>query len=118
MNKKIFLILLFALLTAGCANNNLYEWGEYEQTLFIVYHEPAHKGEALARYQEFVKKDFQRRPLAPGLYAEAGTFLLEQGDVEGAIAYYKLEHENWPESQPMLENLIENLEAQQSTTSP
>lgn len=112
MNKKTGLILLLAALLAGCAtNNHLYEWGPYEGTLFTLYHEPAAKEKALEQYMKFIEISDRRRPLAPGLYAEAGTFLLEQGDIEGAIQFYKLERDAWPESQPMLTTLIENLEA-------
>ena len=112
MNKKIGLILLMSTLLAGCATNkNIYDWGDYEKTLFTVYHEPAAKEKALERYIKFVETRNQRRPLAPGLFAEAGTFLLEQGDIEGAVEFYKLEHDAWPESRPMLATLIDNLEA-------
>lgn len=113
MNKKLFLVTLIALLTTGCATSaQMYDWGDYEQTLFSVYHEPEYKEKALDDYLNFVREHEGQTPLAPGLYAEAGTFLLEQGDVNGAIAFYKMEYERWPESRPMLGILIENLEAQ------
>ena len=113
INKKLFLALLIALLTSGCAGGPLYDWDGYEETLFVVYHEPAYREQALVDYLEFVDKTERRRPLAPGLYAEAATFLLEDGDIDGALKYYKLEYEHWPESRPMLAKLIENLEARQ-----
>lgn len=113
MNKKWFLVALVALLATGCATNTqLYDWGDYEQTLFVVYHEPEYKEQALNNYLTFVREHEGQATLAPGLYAEAGTFLLEQGDVNGAVAFYKMEYERWPESRPMLGILIENLEAQ------
>lgn len=112
MNKKIIFVILFMLLGTGCATNiQLYEWGEYEETLFAVYNNPAHKEQLLNNYFVFVRKQERRKALAPGLYAEAGTFLLEQGDIEGALIFYKMEYEHWPESQPMLGILIANLEA-------
>lgn len=112
MNKKIGLILILVAFLGGCATNkNLYEWGPYEETLFTVYHDPAAKEKALEQYMKFIGATDRRRPFAPGLYAEAGTFLLEKGDINGAIEFYKLEYAAWPESQPMLTILIENLEA-------
>lgn len=114
MNRKLLLAALVGLLLTGCATNSqLYDWGDYEQTLFVVYHEPEYKEQALNDYLTFVREHQGMDNLAPGLYAEAGTFLLEQGDVEGAIAFYRMEYERWPESRPMLGMLIENLEAQQ-----
>ncbi len=115
MNKPVLSIVLAALMMSGCAtgNKSLYDWGQYEQTLFVVYHEPEYKEQALNDYLAFVREYEANSRLAPGLFAEAGTFLLEQGDVDGAIGFYKLEYERWPESRPMLGILIENLEGQQ-----
>lgn len=115
MNKRSLAAAMAAVLATGCATGNkeLYDWGQYEQTLFVVYHEPAYKEEALSNYLTFVEEHNGQRTLAPGLYAEAGTFLLEEGDVDGAVAFYKMEYEYWPESRPMLGVLIENLEARQ-----
>ena len=105
---------MFVLL-AGCASNQgLYEWGQYQETLFVVYQEPALKEEALKNYVEFVETGgTPQHPIAPGLFAEAGTFMMIQGDVDSALKFYKLEYEAWPESRPMLSMLIENLEARQ-----
>ncbi|SOB74748.1 hypothetical protein SAMN04488490_0276 [Marinobacter sp. LV10R510-11A] len=115
MNKRLIPIALVVLLMTGCATGNkqLYDWGGYEQTLFVVYHEPEYKEQALNNYLTFVREHNGQSTLAPGLYAEAGTFLLEQGDVSGAVDFYKMEYERWPESRPMLGILIENLEMQQ-----
>ncbi|MBK1872019.1 DUF4810 domain-containing protein [Marinobacter sp. 1-3A] len=115
MNKPFIPMVLAAVLATGCATGNkqLYDWGQYEQTLFVVYHEPEYKEQALSDYLAFVQTHNGQGTLAPGLYAEAGTFLLEQGDVGGAVDFYKMEYEQWPESRPMLGILIENLEAQQ-----
>lgn len=113
MTDKLFIVFSLLVVLAGCASNQgLYEWGQYQETLFVVYHEPELKEEALKGYLEFVETGgTPQHPIAPGLYAEAGTFMLEQGEVDSAIKYYKMEYEAWPESQPMLGMLIENLEA-------
>ncbi|AZT84870.1 DUF4810 domain-containing protein [Marinobacter sp. NP-4(2019)] len=115
MTKRFLLALSMFVLLAGCASNQgLYEWGQYQETLFVVYQEPALKEEALKNYMEFVETGgTPEHPIAPGLFAEAGTFMLEQGDVDSAIKFYKLEYDAWPESRPMLSMLIKNLEARQ-----
>ncbi|WP_297791266.1 DUF4810 domain-containing protein [uncultured Marinobacter sp.] len=115
MNKRFLLTLSMFVLLAGCASNQgLYEWGQYQETLFVVYQEPELKEEALKNYMEFVETGgTPEHPIAPGLFAEAGTFMLEQGDVDSAIKFYKLEYDAWPESRPMLSMLIKNLEARQ-----
>ncbi|MDF0748604.1 DUF4810 domain-containing protein [Marinobacter sp. 71-i] len=115
MTKRFLLTLSMFGLLAGCASNQgLYEWGQYQETLFVVYQEPALKEEALKNYVAFVETGgTPQHPIAPGLFAEAGTFMLEQGDVDSALKFYKMEYEAWPESRPMLSMLIKNLEARQ-----
>lgn len=114
MNKLGVLPILLLFFASGCATTepDMYDWGPYEDTLFAVYHEPAHKEEALKNYMTFIRDRDGNVQIAPGLFAEAGTFLLNQGDISGAIRFYKLEYETWPESRPMLGTLIDNLEAE------
>lgn len=114
MKKKLLVGMGFLALLSACAGpQTMYNWGHYEQTLFIHYHDPSLKKEALENYIAFVEEGGEpERPLAPGLYAEAGTFMLEEGDLTSAIHFYKMEYDAWPESRPMLSILIENLEAQ------
>lgn len=117
MSKKLLWVALAAVLTTGCASNSqLYDWGQYEQTLFISYHEPEYKEKAIQKYITFIREHQGINAqgtniLAPGLCAEAGTFMLEKGDFKNAIVFYKMEYELWPESRPMLGILIKNLEA-------
>ena len=115
MTKKFLLMALAIVVLSGCARNHgLYEWGQYQETLFVVYHEPEVKEDMLKQYLDFVENGgTETHPIAPGLLAEAGTFMLERGDIDAAIKYYRMEYDAWPESQPMLGMLIENLEARQ-----
>ena len=112
MIERVLSVCALALAVAACASQQAqYEWGPYEDTLFVHYHEPALKAESLSRYLEFLAQDnTYARPIAPGLFAEAGTFMLEQGDAVRALEFYRLEYAAWPESRPMLEVLIRNLE--------
>ncbi|WP_111642137.1 DUF4810 domain-containing protein [Marinimicrobium alkaliphilum] len=110
--NKLLLVAIAALLAACSATQTLYSWGPYEETLFIHYHEPGLREDALTKYIAFIDSGSVIEPkLAPGLYAEAGTFMLERGDIESALKFYRLEYEAWPESRPMLSALIENLES-------
>lgn len=113
MIKGLLIAAVLFTLLACTGPRTLYDWGQYEETLFIHFHDPALKEEALKKYIAFVEKGGRPEHLiAPGLYAEAGTFMLEQGDITSALIFYKMEYEAWPESRPMLGVLMENLEAQ------
>lgn len=113
MMYKTMAALCALLWLSGCAHQKtMYQWGDYEDTLFVMYNEPAEKQEALAEYIAFINQGgTAQKPIAPGLLAEAGTFMLEKGDLDEAIKFYQLEYDAWPESQPMMGTLIQNLEA-------
>lgn len=105
-------VVAAALLAVACSGpRTMYDWGKYEETLFIHFHDPALKEEALKKFIRLVESGGKTtRPVAPGLYAEAGTFMLEAGDLKSALKFYQMEYEAWPESRPMLGVLMENLE--------
>lgn len=111
---KTMLCASFIFALSACSSGSgLYAWGNYEDALFVNYHEPAVKEEVLNEYLAFVREyqpGAKQRKIAPGLLADAGTFLLERGDTKGAIEFYQLEAAAWPESAPLMDKLIENLQ--------
>ncbi|RUO22254.1 hypothetical protein CWE08_03440 [Aliidiomarina iranensis] len=109
---RLILLALSSLTLVACASNQgLYNWANYEETLFVNYHEPAVKEQMLDGYLNYITAyDTQGKRLGPGLYAEAGTFMLERGDSESAIKFYELERDNWPESELLMNTLIKNLQ--------
>ena len=118
MKLKLIGCVCAAALLAGCVtNNHLYQWGNYEETLFAHFHEPEVKEEMLTAYMAFLEKAQTKKTkkVAPGLFAEAGTFMLEKGDTKAAIRFYELELSVWPESEPLMSMLIHNLNAREQT---
>lgn len=118
MKLKLITVVCLAVLLTGCVTNkNLYHWGNYEDTLFAHFHEPDVKEEMLTAYLTFLEKQRGKndtKKIAPGLFAEAGTFMLEQGDTKAAIRFYKLERSVWPESEALMTMLINNLHAREN----
>lgn len=108
---RVLLICAGLFVLAGCSTSpQQYNWGPYEGMLFTHFHEPAGQTEQLQLYLDHVRAgEAGERPLGPGMFAEAGTFLLEQGDLAGAREFYELEARHWPESRPFMETLLVNL---------
>jgi len=112
IRRIIFTLCVVLLVVAYAGPNIMYNCVRYELTRFVHYHDSAVKKEALQKYIAFVETGgTPEHPIAPGLFAEAGTFMLEEGDVPGAIKFYQMESDAWPEARPMLSVLISNLEA-------
>ena len=112
---KTGLILFTALLTLSACEStqSQYVWGNYERTLFAHYQDSSARERELKNYLAFMATaPAAPRKFAPGLLAEAGTFMLEQGNTQEAIRFYALEARYWPQSEALMNTLIETLSAQ------
>ncbi len=116
MNASPVLIvaLLSLSLLSGCASTR-HDWGAYESELYTFYKSPT--DEEKQELTNELAKTFARceekgvNP-PPGLYAEYGTFLFEEGDYDSAIEYYEKEKAAWPESAKFMDALISSLNQQ------
>lgn len=108
--KKILSLLLCSAALSGCVSTK-YDWGGYNQDLYNYYKTPSSQKEFRQNLTALLQRtERQNKKPAPGLYAELGTLCLETGDKAGAVANYKKESDTWPESKPLMDVLIKNLE--------
>lgn len=106
-------LLSISVFLTGCqTSQGLYHWGGYETSLYEYYKDPAQQ-EALAERLLAVIEDESAR-VPPGIYAEYGTLLMQQGKTNEAIVYFKMEKEQWPESQALMDSMINALSAKQT----
>ncbi|MGI9279636.1 MAG: DUF4810 domain-containing protein [Endozoicomonas sp.] len=108
------LLITGSVLLGGCqTSKGLYHWGEYEESLYEYYKNPAE----LAALTEAMQKAIQdgNGKVPPGLYAEYGNLLLQQGKTEEAISYFKKERDLWPESQHLMDTMISSLSSSQKS---
>jgi hypothetical protein len=91
---------------AGCGGHTLYEWRGYENKLYDHYKNPAQQQEFTEAMKEVVLGAEAEGRVPPGIYAEYGFLLFEQGNSAAAIQYYKKEAARWPESEMLMEKMI------------
>jgi hypothetical protein len=105
MTRLFFVVAVLALLP-GCAQR-LYEWNNYDGSLYRYYKEP-NSAEAFRASMEAHLNALEERKLrpAPGLYAELGTLYLERGDRLTAARYYEKERDAWPESRHLMDTML------------
>ena len=53
--------------------------------------------------------------MPPGLYAELGYALLEEGQTKEAVGYFEKEKTKWPESGFLMDKMIRNAERKGSS---
>ena len=77
----------------------MYHWGAYDTALYGHYRKPAEREawvEALKT--ALLEAEQEGRRVPPGLYAEYGYALLEEGKSKEAVTYFEKEKAKWPES--------------------
>ena len=99
--------LVAALLGGGCAAPKMYHWGSYDADLYAHYRAPQDREAWAAGLQQVVAEAEQEgRKVPPGLLAEYGYALYEQGAYAEAIAQFRRERERWPESKVLMDKMI------------
>lgn len=108
MKTAKYPLLAMLVLLAGCSTTQ-HHWGNYSGGLYAYYKNPTPDEqralqEELVRIFEAVEERGAKPP--PGLYAEYGTFMLQQGDYQGAAQYYQKEKQAWPDATRYMDALI------------
>jgi len=109
-------LLLVSTGLMGCATPGGYDWGAYDQMLYQSYKDPSMKEAARLGIEKHIAVlEASGRRVPPGLYAELGTFYLEMGETDSAIALYGKERDSWPESEHLMNAMITRLDRRRST---
>lgn len=108
MNRAILLVLVAAA-ASGCASQTMYHWGGYDSALYGHYRKPAEREAWVEALKvAIVEAEQEGRRVPPGLYAEYGYALLEEGKTKDAVAYFEKEKAKWPESTVLMTKMIRN----------
>lgn len=109
----VSLTALFVVLSlTGCATkisqSNLY-WGDYSKTLYNLKKEPTSetRAEHIKEINSIIIKSNELNlKVPPGLYAELGMYLLNDGKKAKADEYFNLELKTYPESKKMVSQIL------------
>jgi hypothetical protein len=110
MRRTVLLGLSLSIVAAvsGCATKEPYDWGSYEKSLYVYYKNPATGPDFAAGLQVTISAaERDRAVVAPGLNAEYGYLLLQQGNHDGAVAAFRKEEAQWPESKAFMDHMIQ-----------
>jgi hypothetical protein len=109
--RRLLAPLALALSAGACVPAAHYQWNGYDETLYRHYKKPQDRQAWLEGLKTAVLEAEQRGArMPPGLYAEYGYALFEEGDTAQAIVYFQKEHALWPESRFLMEKMVRNAE--------
>jgi hypothetical protein len=114
------IVALGAFSLFGCASNHdKYAWGSYDPALYAYYKSPAKVTELTQTLQDTISESDAKHVLvAPGLRAEYGYLLLQQGNSAQAVVYFQAEEQQWPESKVFMDRMIQVASSGQGAPKP
>ena len=93
---------------SGCATPQQYNWGTYQKSLYSYYKNPATAPDFVASLQQTINgAEHSHSVVPPGIYAEYGYLMQQEGNREEAIAAFHKEETQWPESKPFMDRMIQ-----------
>lgn len=110
MPPRILAVALLAASTSACVGRQtMYHWGAYDSALYGHYRNPSEREAWITALRTTIGEAEQEgRRVPPGLYAEYGYALVEEGNTREAIAYFQKEKAQWPESAVLMDKMIRN----------
>ena len=101
-----------AALVTGCQSPNIYYWGHYENLIYISYTKPDKATPELqvsAMEEDMHRAISANKPLPPGFHAHLGNLYYQMGKTDLALAEFKKEKTQFPESAVFMDRLIANV---------
>ena len=104
--------------TACVPHQGLYYWNGYDTALYQHYRNPQDRETFVAAVVETIRQADERgMRVPPGVSAELGYALFEEGKAKEAIPWFERERKEWPESQVLMDKMIRNAN-QRAATQP
>ncbi len=104
---------IFFGLLAGCASNQqLYQWGHYEDSIYNMYIEPGKNSieDEKKRLEEQIEKtDGKGEYVPPGLHAHLAYLYFSSGDYATGIIHLQTEKKKFPESTYFIDGIIQRM---------
>lgn len=108
--KNVLLAGTVLLIMASCnTQTSLYNWRDYVDSSYRYYKQqtPESTEHLMKTYEAMIKKpNGSRKTIAPGICAEYGYFLIQNGKREEGVTMFQKEKELYPESTVFMDRLI------------
>lgn len=117
MRKSLILFLFpLALAATSCTTSTktLYYWGDYTEASYDYYKKqtPEDTEDLLGSFEKMMARvdKGSRKMMPPGMCAEYGFLLIQNGKKEEGLALLKKETEMYPQSKKFVERIIKLVE--------
>ncbi len=109
MRARLLALAAVAALASACAPKATYYWGQYDTALYHYYTNPQDRDAWIETLRTTILEAEQRGDkVPPGICAEYGYALFEEGQAEASVPWFQREKDTWPESAVLMEKMIRN----------
>ena len=113
--RRLLLAAFLLSLLSACVAPAKYNWGNYDGTLYGYYKDPTRLDAHVVEMESIIRSSEQtNKKVAPGIHAEYGYFLMQNGKSAAAVTQFEKEKTNWPESAQIMSSMIRLAQAQSS----
>lgn len=113
MAQKILIAVCVVLFIASCTPQKLYYWGHYDQATYNHNKNQSEESREnlVAVYEDIISKKARgtRGEVPPGVYADYGYLLIQNGKIEEGKAFLEKELSLYPESQKVVEYILNKI---------
>ena len=100
-------IAVSALIAAtACVPASRFEWGTYDQQLFRYHQDAENRGDYVRALERTIERGEATNRVAPGMYAELGFLMWEEGRYEESDSMFTREIQLFPESRIFIERFM------------
>ncbi len=108
MRYAILLVAGAAIALIGCKPPTIYDWGNYEGSLYTLMKNPTSMEKYGKSLVSLIQDAEGSGRVPPGIYAEYGYFLYVTNQPGEAVKYFEKEKQRWPESARLMDKMISN----------
>jgi hypothetical protein len=113
---KLRLVLLAVpLLITGCQSPYIYQWGHYEDLVYVTYAKPGKlppEAQVLKMEEDLQKAAAANKPVPPGFHAYLGYLDYQLGKTDLARQEFEKEKTQFPESTVFMDRMLSRLAKQ------
>ncbi len=108
MNRslKISLAVSALVTVSACVPASRFEWGTYDQELFRYHQDAANREDYVRALERTIERGEASDRVAPGMYAELGYLMWEEGRFDEADTMFVREIRLFPESRYFVERFM------------
>lgn len=119
MRARLLAAACAAAALAACAPGSQYYWNGYDTALFRHYKNPQDRADFVESLKATILGAEQSgMKVPPGICAEYGYALYEEGQAAEALPWFQREKETWPESTVLMDKMIRNAQRRVSQPPP